>query len=284
MKAVDAKSDVWALGVILYELIAGVPAFTGETLGDLLAQIVLEPPPPIQDRRPDVPGALAATIAECVAKSPDARVPSVAALAERLLPFAPPGSEAIVQRISRIAGPRSGASRVAPHAPPVVPDAAGGRASDTLAAELVKDTRKAWHRAEPDAESARTYPARPRLLVVAAVTIGAAGLAVLAIAFTVGASRPARGPGTTAAAEVDARFVAPREPPRTPGDAATPPASASVTADAGPIEPHSPAAPLAATAATRGTGAPRRAPAHGHAAPASSLDHGVDDELYQHRR
>ena len=284
MKAVDAKSDVWALGVILYELIAGAPAFAGETLGDLIAQIVLEPPPPLHDLRSDVPRALAATIEACVAKTPDARLPSVAALAERLLSFAPPGSEAVVQRIGRIAGPRADASRTEPHARPRIPDVVRGRASETLAVEPTKDTRKAWLRAEPETQSRATPRARPRLLVLAAATIGAVGLAVFAIALTMGLPRPAAGTATTAGSEVDARPIPPGAPPRSPGDPSAPPAPSNAAADAGPMELRPPAAPLAAPASTRGTGAPRHAPTHGRAAPASPLDHAVDDELYQHRR
>ncbi len=87
-KTVDARSDVWQLGVILYELISGVCPFDGETMAEIMLAIGVHPPKPLRQVRPDAPEALEALIQRCLEKDAAKRLPDVAALAEGLLPFA----------------------------------------------------------------------------------------------------------------------------------------------------------------------------------------------------
>jgi serine/threonine-protein kinase len=87
-KSIDARSDVWQLGVILYELITGVCPFDGRTMAEIMIAIGAHPPKPLRQLRPDAPPELEALIARSLEKDVANRLPDVAALAEGLLPFA----------------------------------------------------------------------------------------------------------------------------------------------------------------------------------------------------
>jgi len=70
-QAVDARADIYALGVISYQMLAGWPPFGRLPLQSLLTQIVIEPPPPID--RPGIPDGLRAIVMKALAKDPSDR-------------------------------------------------------------------------------------------------------------------------------------------------------------------------------------------------------------------
>jgi serine/threonine-protein kinase len=84
-KAVDTRTDIWALGVVMYELLTEKQPFTGDTMTELALAISTEPPLPLPDT---IPAEFAAIVMKCLEKDPANRYQDVAELAEALAPFA----------------------------------------------------------------------------------------------------------------------------------------------------------------------------------------------------
>ena len=84
--AIDPRTDVYALGVLVYELLSGQLPFVGKDHEVLRAHQVAEPPP-LTDLEPATPAGLSAAVVKAMAKRPDDRFSSVAAFVDRLLLF-----------------------------------------------------------------------------------------------------------------------------------------------------------------------------------------------------
>jgi len=98
----DARADVWALGTVLHELIAGRPPFQGETLPDLCATVLTQPPPPISSLRANVPPSVERAILRCLEKDPNKRFAGVAEMASALAPFGTALARVSQDRIERV--------------------------------------------------------------------------------------------------------------------------------------------------------------------------------------
>jgi serine/threonine-protein kinase len=81
----DARSDLYALGVTMFQLLAGRLPHDHPSMGELLRQVVSEPAPDLRGLRPELPAPLTTLVAALLGKRPDTRPPNAAALAETLL-------------------------------------------------------------------------------------------------------------------------------------------------------------------------------------------------------
>jgi serine/threonine-protein kinase len=99
---VDTRTDIWAIGAILHELLTGRVPFAADTMPQLCAKILQEEPPRLRDGRPDAPPGLDEVVRRCLQKDPSLRYPSVAELAAELLPFGPSRGRVSVERITKV--------------------------------------------------------------------------------------------------------------------------------------------------------------------------------------
>jgi serine/threonine-protein kinase len=103
-KTVDHRADIWALGIVLYQLLAGRVPFDGESMPEVVAHILKNQPIPLRQIRPDVPDPLAAIIAHCLREMPHERFGSVLELARALAPYGGEHARISVDKIGRVLG------------------------------------------------------------------------------------------------------------------------------------------------------------------------------------
>ncbi len=89
---VQASTDIWSLGVILYEALGGRVPFDEHTIGALMARVLVEPPPPLSAIDSALPAELVLAVGRGLEKEPSQRFASVVELAASLAPFGPPSA------------------------------------------------------------------------------------------------------------------------------------------------------------------------------------------------
>ncbi len=115
-RGVDNRTDVYALGISLYELLAGKQPFYADTLPQLCAEVLTGVPTPIRQLRPEVPEGLGAALEKAYARDKEQRYQSIAELAAGLAPWAPARSQSMLDRIARMAGQQPAIAGAPPRA------------------------------------------------------------------------------------------------------------------------------------------------------------------------
>lgn len=87
-RAQDARSDIFSLGVVLYEMLAGVNPFGGDSIPTVCNRVLSSSPLPPSHSNPSIPAALDAIVTSCLVKEPTLRMSNAEALSEQLFPFA----------------------------------------------------------------------------------------------------------------------------------------------------------------------------------------------------
>ena len=136
-RSADPRSDIWSLGVVMYQLINGRPPFAGESYAELVLKVGAEPPEPMHVQ---IPQGLHELIFRCLEKDPNRRHQTVAELARQLAPYAT-DPHAGAQSASRSARIQMG-SRL--HNQSMALSSNGGVQAPLSPAQL---TPKSWHNA-----------------------------------------------------------------------------------------------------------------------------------------
>ncbi len=276
----NARSDQWALGMLLYELIGGRPAFRGEALPALLAAVERDEPAPLSTLVSDLPPDLDGAVLRCLRKRPEERFEDVAELARAIAPHAVPAGRSCAQR-ARDYLDNLPAPNLAPptsHEPPSAKEPPTSKFWETRPAPPTRSAADATPEVEPApapapsaARSARlsSFSNRYALGAVALVALNVGAVAWLlsdrqqppphapTVNTTVQRSLPERGMGqapsqparATPAPAESARPAADVEAAPPPGDVA----AAAGSATALPAE----AAPSAAAKGPHGSAPPR---------------------------
>lgn len=197
---VDHRSDLWALGVLLFEMLTGRRPFSGETAYDTVAEILKGHIPSVSESHPGIPPELDRIVAQCLTRDRDARPASAGEILKQLLPTADPDRHSLASL-------------------PVLPVALASAPDTSTVAPAT--------RTHPGRDTARP-PLRP--LVLAAGALGGAAVFLALLVVVVLARRTSTAAEDPKLSATQPVGVLPAMPEVTPPAAVAPDAAAEVEA------------------------------------------------------
>ena len=144
----DIRSDIWALGVILYELVAGRPPFSAESITEMALRVAMDPTPPLAIAA--LPIGFDAVNYRCLEKDPNHRFQDVAQLARVLAPFGSPRAPEVAAAVARVLNvaeqPISAAMTPSPASSPSVASAPTtlSSANGVASSAITSPPRRRW--------------------------------------------------------------------------------------------------------------------------------------------
>lgn len=248
-KFVDGRTDVWALGIILYQLVVGHAPWKGETFVELCFKIAKDPLPPFPNTQP---AGFEEVVQRCLEKDPNHRFLDVYELAVALSPFAPAHAQSLVESIGRVlqghAGKRDATSKTVGHVlrgqaeerdttPTAIGSVLRSQAEERNAMSTIAIGTSTLRHAIGQSMEREATRSRQRRIAGLVVAMGLlVGFAVTAVALGMGhGSEPADPPTSS---HLPARAAAPADLAPPPVGAAPPPPT---VAKPEPTPPHGPA-------------------------------------------
>lgn len=156
---VDTRTDIWALGVILFEMLSARPPFYADDLPQLIVQILNVRPASLRQLRPEVPQQLQDVVEKMLAKNRDERFSNIGEVAQALAPFASPRGYISIDRVSRLVGSQTGVLTAKERLSNTGPGGTSGSAAIAL------NTNSPWGNTKPTQTSPGTPTSKTPLFV-----------------------------------------------------------------------------------------------------------------------